>query len=116
MRAFPLAGFLYYAVALYLSHGLLLPIECRPPPRGFIAGPKLKPEARRTLESTFQSGVLRLIGGCGGSSVEMGPRRDVSHAEGVVLVKTLGAVRAGRWCEPLILLTSLGPTKLILVS
>ena len=34
------------------------------PPRGFIAGPKYNPEARRTLEATFQSGVLRLIGGC----------------------------------------------------
>ena len=65
-----------------------------PPPRGFIAGPKCNPEAWRTLESTFQSGVLRLIGGCDDSSVDMGPRRDVSLAEGVVLVQTLGAVRA----------------------
>ena len=56
------------------------------PPRGFIAGPKLNPVAWRTPESTFQSGVLRLIGGCDDSSVDMGQRRDVSLAEGVVLV------------------------------
>ena len=68
------------------------------PPRspGFIAGPKCNPEAWRTLESTFQSGVLRLIEGCDDSSVDMGPRRDVTLAEGVVLVQTLGEVRAGR--------------------
>ena len=67
------------------------------PPRArwFIAGPKCNPEARRTLESTVQSGVFRLIGGCDYSSVDMGPRRDVSLAEVVVLVKTPGAVRAG---------------------
>ena len=67
-----------------------------PPPRarGFIAGQKCNPEAWRTLESTFQSGVLRLIGGCDDSSVDMGRRRDVSLAEGVVLVQTPGAVRA----------------------
>ena len=65
-----------------------------PPPSGFIAGPKYNPEAWRTLESTFQSGVLRLIGGCDDSSVDMGRRRDVSLADVVVLVETLGAVRA----------------------
>ena len=77
MRAFPLAGFLYCAVPLYL-----------PPPRGFIAGPKYNPEARRTPYSTFQPGVHRLIGGCDDS------RCDVSLAEGVFLVETPGAVRA----------------------
>ena len=38
-------------------------------------------EARRTFESTFQSGVLRLIGGCDDSSVDMGRRLDVSLAD-----------------------------------
>ena len=33
-----------------------------------------------------------MIGGCDGSSVDMGRRRDVSLAEGVVLVQTLGPV------------------------
>ena len=94
MRAFLLAGFLYCATPLYLSHDTLPPIGCSPPPRGFIAGPKCNPEAWRTLESTFQSGVLRLIGGCDDSSVDMGRRRDVSLADVVVLVETLGAVRA----------------------
>ena len=64
------------------------------PPRGFIAGPKFNPEAWRTLESTVQSGVLRFIGGCDGTSVDMGSRRDLSLAEGVVLVQTLGPARA----------------------
>ena len=66
------------------------------PPRGFNAGPKCNPEARKTPESAVQSGVLRLIGGCDDSSVGMGPRCDVSLAEGVVLVQTPGEVRAGR--------------------
>ena len=59
-----------------------------------IAGPKYNPEAWRTLISTFQSGVLRLIGGCDDSSVDMGRRRDVSLGDVVVFVQTLGAVRA----------------------
>ena len=37
-----------------------------------------------------------MIGGCDGSSVDMGPRRDVSLAGGMVLIETLGVVRAGR--------------------
>ena len=101
MRAFPLAGVLYCAALLYLSHDPLSPIGSPPPPlppppraRWFIAGPKCNPEARRTLESTFQSGVLRLIGGCDDSSVDMGRRRDVSLGDVVVFVQTLGAVRA----------------------
>ena len=35
-----------------------------------------------------------MIGGCGGSSVDMGRRSDVSLAGVVVLVQTPGAVRA----------------------
>ena len=35
-----------------------------------------------------------MIGGCDDSSVDMGRRRDVSLADVVVLVETLGAVRA----------------------
>ena len=72
----------------------LCPPSDAPPPRGFIAGPKRNPEAWRIPGSTFQSGVLRLIGGCDDSSVDMGRRRDVSLADVVVLVETLGAVRA----------------------
>ena len=52
-------------------------------------------EPWRILESTFHAGVLRLIGGCGDSSVDMGQRRHVSLAEGLVLIGTLGAIRAG---------------------
>ena len=37
-----------------------------------------------------------MIGECDGSSVDMGPRRDVSLAEGLVLIETPGEVRAGR--------------------
>ena len=102
MRAFPLAEVLYCAGPLYLSHDTLSPIGCPPTPlnppraRWFIAGPKCNPEARRTLESTFQSGVLRLIEGCDDSSVDMGRRRDVTLADVVVLVQTPGAVPAGR--------------------
>ena len=96
MRAFPLAWVLYCAALLYLSHDTLPPIGCYPPPppRGFIAGPKCNPEPWRTPESTVQSGVLRLIGGCDGSSVDMGRRRDVSLGDVLVFVQTLGAVRA----------------------
>ena len=36
-----------------------------------------------------------MIGGYDESSVDMGPRRDASLAEGAVLVETLGAVRSG---------------------
>ena len=36
-----------------------------------------------------------MIGGCGDSFVDVGPLLDVSLAEGVVFVETLGAVRAG---------------------
>ena len=66
------------------------------PPRGFIAGPNINPVTRITLESNFGFGVLRLIGGYGNSSVDMGPRRDTSIAVGVVLIGALGAVRAGK--------------------
>ena len=37
-----------------------------------------------------------MIGKCDDSSVDMGPRRDVSLAKGVVLIETPGEVRAGR--------------------
>eukprot|EP00614_Pseudopedinella_elastica_P004067 CAMPEP_0172589830 /NCGR_PEP_ID=MMETSP1068-20121228/8399_1 /TAXON_ID=35684 /ORGANISM="Pseudopedinella elastica, Strain CCMP716" /LENGTH=51 /DNA_ID=CAMNT_0013385483 /DNA_START=518 /DNA_END=669 /DNA_ORIENTATION=- len=47
-------------------------------------GPKCSPVAWKTLESTFQSNVIRLIEGYDDSSVDLGPRRDVSLAEGVV--------------------------------
>ena len=92
------------------------PSGATPPPRGFIAGPKCNPEAWRTLESTFQSGVLRLIGGCDDSSVVMGPRRDVSLAEGVGMVQTLGEGRAGRQVRAIGSFEFVGTDKAFLAS
>ena len=66
-----------------------------PPLSGFIAEPKCSSEAWRNLESTFQSGVLCLIGGCDGSSVDTSTAQ-FSLAEGLVLIETPGAVRAGK--------------------
>ena len=74
-----------FCIAHSLSTSLptqLPPSDAPPPPHGFIAGPKHNPEALRTPELTFLSGVLRLIGECDDFSVDMGLLRDVSLAEG----------------------------------
>ena len=90
-----LRGFCIAQSLPHPSHETLFPIE-PPPRREFIAEPKFNHEARRNPESTFQTCVLLLIGECGGSFAGMGPRREVSLAEGAILVKTFGAIRAGR--------------------
>ena len=58
--------------------------------------PKSNPEAWRTPKSALHSGIFRLIGGCDDSFVDIGPRRDVTLAEDVVLVEAPGVVRVGR--------------------
>ena len=53
---------------------------------------------------------------CGGSSVDMGPRRDVSLAQGVVLDEAFGAVRVGRLVWSIDSFEFVGTEKVALTS